>query len=380
MRAWILGVLSLALGCADVAGRDTTDDETEPTTPPEFVEKLIDGQFTQERPEVGTMLVNGGMCTATLIRQNVAVTAAHCVDYRSVDQPGRNLGQLTLEGADGTEHQFPIDGFKSYSRSNESGTKDVALLRLARPVPAAVARPTGLASRFPSPGEQVRWMGYGCGRRGFSDDHSGRKQQIIFGFSGTDNSCPGDSGGPSFLGLDGPVFRVTSGYYTNGGGDIFGDLVAIRPRLVEQSNVWAAAYPEEDQPDLGGGGEGAPPAGNGPSAPDAPDAEFPDVVQTYLRGQWIAVEWLPVSDAQRYALVLIGRVPGGAWGYTARFDEGKDTGRNSRYVWLSARELCRAMPAAARGVELRLSAEVRPNDEKTRARRRPVPQPLVCNE
>jgi hypothetical protein len=385
MKVIAIGALALLAGCGELTestgvSTESSDEayqaDSEPLNPPDYVEKLINGQFTQERPEVGTMLVNGGMCTATLIRRNVAITAAHCVDYRTTDQPGRNLGRLTLEVADGTDHVFPIDGYKSYSRSNEPGTKDVALLRLAQPVPSSVARPTGLATRFPVDGEQVRWMGYGCGRRGFSDGNSGRKQQIIFGFRGTDNSCPGDSGGPSFLGLDGPVFRVTSGYYTNGGGDIFGDVIAVRDRLVEQADVWSAAYPEEEQPD--DGGDVTPQPDGGPAVPDAPTETFPDIVQTYLRGKWVAVEWLPVPNAEKYALLLIGRGAGGKWGYTARFDAGKDTGRQSRYVWLSATALCNAMPEETRGSEILLSAEVRPNDEKPRARRRPVPQPLAC--
>jgi bloom syndrome protein len=36
------------------------------------------------------------------------------------------------------------------------------------------------------------------------------------------------------------------------------------------------------------------------------------------------------------------------------------------------------MPAATRGQPLYLSVEVRPGDEKNRARRAPVPQPLTC--
>ncbi|MCK6570314.1 S1 family peptidase [Myxococcota bacterium] len=404
MRTPRLGVFALAAtviaGCGEPIGPEPTAEEgaapagaetdpffgeLEPSAAPEMVEKLINGVFTQERPEVGTSLVNGGMCTATLIRRNVAVTAAHCVDYRTADRPGASLGTFTVEALDGAEHRFRIDGYRSYSRSNEPGSKDVALIRLAEPVPGALARPAALAERFPNAGEQVLWMGYGCGRRGFSDDHSGRKQKIVFDFRQTDNSCPGDSGGPSFLGLSGPVFRVTSGYYTNGGGDIFGDVVAVRPQLTQQADTWSAAYPDESPPDGGGevdpddgGGDVAPAPPPVPEAPDGPTVEYPDIAQTYLRGLWVALEWKPVSNAGRYAVVLMGRAPDGTWAYTARFDPGKDTDRGTKYAWLSARELCAKMPAATAGQSLLLSAEVRPDDVKARARRAPVPQPLVC--
>jgi V8-like Glu-specific endopeptidase len=390
---WRLGAaLCLAAGCG--AGVDDADDESTldtlageeeaaPAGPPEFVEKLINGEFTDIRPEVGYMVINGGMCTATLIRRNVAITAAHCVEYRSADSPGRRLGVLTLEPAGGAPVEFAIDGYKAYSGSNDPGVRDVALLRLAGPVPAAVARPARLADRAPQPGEQILWMGYGCGRRGFHDEHSGRKQKLVFAFGGTDNSCPGDSGGPSFLGPDGPVFRVTSGYYTNGGGDIFGDAVVIRDRLNTQADAWSAAYPDEDpNPDPGPGpndeGDDVAPAPPPPVEPDGPSVEYPDIAQTYLRGQWVALEWAPVSDAQRYAVLLMGRAADGQWAYTARFEAGKDTGRDTKYTWLSTRELCARMPAATRGQALYLSAEVRPGDEKSRARRAPVPQPLTC--
>lgn len=395
---WRLGATLLLLGGCGTAVDDPTDDpasgaaeasdDAPPEGPPEFVEKLIDGEFTDIRPEVGYMLLNGGMCTATLIRRNVAITAAHCVEYRSADSPGRRLGTLTLEPAGSAPVEFAIDGYKAYSGANDPGVRDVAMLRLSSPVPSAVARPARIASRAPQAGEQILWMGYGCGRRGYHDEHSGRKQKIVFGFGGTDNSCPGDSGGPSFLGMDGPVFRVTSGYYSNGGGDIFGDAVAIRDRLDAQADAWSAAYPDEDpQPDPDpnpgpnpddGSDDVAPAPPPPPVEPDGPTVEYPDIEQTYLRGQWVALEWMPVSDTQRYAVVLMGRAADGQWAYTARFDAGKDTGRDTKYVWLSARELCGKMPAATRGQPLYLSVEVRPGDEKNRARRAPVPQPLTC--
>ena len=51
---------------------------------------VVDGTITWERPEVGTLFIGGGMCTATLITPQVAITAAHCVDFGTTSRPGRS--------------------------------------------------------------------------------------------------------------------------------------------------------------------------------------------------------------------------------------------------------------------------------------------------
>jgi len=56
-------------------------------------DSVVDGTITWERPEVGSIFVGGGMCTATLITPQVAVTAAHCIDFRTADRVG-NYGRF----------------------------------------------------------------------------------------------------------------------------------------------------------------------------------------------------------------------------------------------------------------------------------------------
>ena len=58
--------------------------------------------------------------------------------------------------------------------------------------------------------------------------------------------CPGDSGGPTVIGLDGAVFRVSSTIYFFeifgfGRPDDFGDVVALRPELTAKMAEWEAA-------------------------------------------------------------------------------------------------------------------------------------------
>jgi len=55
-------------------------------------------------------------------------------------------------------------------------------------------------------------------------------------------ACPGDSGGPSVIGADGPIFQITStsGVETLGfgGEDGFADPVKYRAELVDQILQW----------------------------------------------------------------------------------------------------------------------------------------------
>ena len=97
-----LFVMSLSIGCSDPA----IDDLDTPPPVEQLYPKLVNGRVTAERPEVGLMLMGGGMCTATLVAADVAITAAHCIDYRTAQNPG-HYGEFVVQARVGTR-RYPI--------------------------------------------------------------------------------------------------------------------------------------------------------------------------------------------------------------------------------------------------------------------------------
>lgn len=220
-------------------------------------ETVIGGSVSWERPEVGS--ISG--CTATLVAPEVIITAAHCLGYRSATSPG-NYGDFTVWGSGGDRRTFRIDLYTSFSRT--LGENDVALMRLADPVPASVATPAKIAPSDPSRGTNMSIWGFGCTRRGSGSDWQKRRYDFLEG-SATNNLCPGDSGGPVMTD-DGQVVRINSGYYTGGGGDIFGEVPRNHGRLAAQMAEWS-----DWDPDAGGGGKEPDDIGGGEVDPPAPE-------------------------------------------------------------------------------------------------------------
>lgn len=205
--ALLLSALLITLtGCAEVTSYESQDTE----------DKLLGGQLTSVRPEIGRLSLNGSSCTATLIRPQVVISAAHCVGYRT--RSGR-WGNFIIQ-RDGKSFSYPIDGV--YSFGDGLGERDITLIHLTKVVPNSVATPTKIAVTEPTQGD-VTIFGYGCQNRR-TRKGSGQKQLYTHSVTQRSNQlCPGDSGGPVVVGLDGPLFKINSGYYTSGRqGDLFG--------------------------------------------------------------------------------------------------------------------------------------------------------------
>ena len=211
--------------------------------------KVLNGEPTLERPEIGGIYVGNGFCTATLIRKNVVVTAAHCVDYYSRTRPG-NHGRFEITKEDGQTVSYTIDRIFAF-RDRYSSQRDIALARLAEDVPPEVARPSSLSIREANPGEQVSIYGYGCTRRN-GGGGSGVKRKFTTAYGTTRNLCSGDSGGPVVIG-QGPVFMINSGFITNTGVDVFGHIWVHRDRLIEQIVAWGGSAEPEVDPNINGG-------------------------------------------------------------------------------------------------------------------------------
>jgi len=182
---------------------------------------VVGGDRTYDRPEIGTT----GGCTATLIRPNIAITAAHCWGYRSRESQG-SYGRIRFDFGPNDSQRFNISKYKSFGSS--LGTRDVTLLLLDTSVPINMVTPASLATEEPQQGVSSVIWGYGCTNQS-SHRGGGVKRNVETTYGRTDNLCPGDSGGPATVGHDGPIWGINSSY---GSRDGFG-----RPyRLIDEIN------------------------------------------------------------------------------------------------------------------------------------------------
>jgi hypothetical protein len=198
--------------------------------------------------EVGRLEISGApRCWATLITPSHAITAAHCLT-QGMDQvtPGDAVLALDLGGE---RHRFPIDRTRSFGGASPPASAalngDVALLRLARAVPASLATPRPLARARAASGDEVTFVGV---------DPSGNapRRLTTWRFDPAREErvmVPGDSGGPLLLGAPGalgPLVAVGSGYAGTpcaaAARDrmLFGDAAGMRLAIENTIAAWEA--------------------------------------------------------------------------------------------------------------------------------------------
>lgn len=262
-RVNLLPLTALLVGLAACTSADLRPRES---MPPEDVahSTLVGGSYTYERPEVGSISIGGGGCTATLVGPRLVVTASHCVGYTSRDTVG-NYGTFEIRRSSGDRQVYRVQRIAAYMGSAEViGPDDVALLQLATAVPESIATPAGLVSVEPARGTPVTIYGYGCQRRGGGGSFSKQSIRTTWG-TVTSTLCPGDSGGPTMTD-DGLVIQANSGYYGGDRGpDEFGRVYRVRSRIDATIARWGET--------LGSGGSMPPPP---PPPPPSADAGRPD--------------------------------------------------------------------------------------------------------
>ena len=201
------------IACADIEDIQNTEGS----------DKLLNGQITTDHPEVGK-LSGQGLCTATLIRPKLVLTAAHCIKYRS------GAGVYDPFYVNGTAYRVVA----GVSFGQYVGEADIAILELETQVIGVT--PASLSNGLPPNGTPAFIYGFGCQDR--SNIYAGHEEKQVIQFSlgeYTANLCPGDSGGPVFS--NGSIIGVNSGFEdVENGQDIFGQVAKYYNELTSHIN------------------------------------------------------------------------------------------------------------------------------------------------
>jgi hypothetical protein len=247
-------LLLIGLLAASACAAPTADDEAPVDSTSDAV---VGGSETFERPEVGMVWHGSGLCTGTLVRPNVVLTAMHCTGLAKDQDVSAAQPAFAFEiRKSATErHRYAVKRIHSITTGDQlDGTQhwrafDIALLQLSEDVPAAVARPAQIARYWPRLQGPVSVYGYGCtdrvaganGRRPGSGTKRKKDYRWTFGlaigWADTQNVCPGDSGGPLLDLEHNAVLGTTSGYVN--GDDAFGDVPRSFAAVTAQADAWS---------------------------------------------------------------------------------------------------------------------------------------------
>jgi secreted trypsin-like serine protease len=197
------------------------------------------------RPIVMVVDPQGDLCTGTALAPDLVLTAAHCVTRPVKYEVKAFQNGQAIKVTSIVRH--PGFNFANYAASR--ATADVALIKLATPLPDIVVPATLAAARRVGVGEKITIAGFGVttARTDFGLGVPRAAALVVTGKPGslqirlfddaTRNkrpglgACVGDSGGPAFDGEGPLVIGVISWTTAAGDEDGCGGLTGITPLL-----------------------------------------------------------------------------------------------------------------------------------------------------
>jgi secreted trypsin-like serine protease len=197
------------------------------------------------RPIVMVVDARGDLCTGTALARDLVLTAAHCVTLPIAYRVRTYQNDATIDVRSVARHP----GFNIANYAASRATADVALIKLATPLPDIIV-PAGLAAaRRVAAGETLTIAGFGVTRNGTANG-LGIPRMAALAVTGKPGSlqvrlqdpatrnaspglggCVGDSGAPVFDGIGPLVIGVVSWSTAPNDEEGCGGLTGVTPLI-----------------------------------------------------------------------------------------------------------------------------------------------------